>query len=184
MSQNIADAEKAAFLDRTHELYARVKKGTLPMSAVLAGLQKLVEGDFGSKIVDLDADPFVPDGCSVVQHRKGGMLDFDAAKIALHLSRKQEGNGEIEGHKLREELKTQPVYNANLLDWYLRKGNQHLIPKEWKGKAVLFWGTIYRNQECILYVRFLYWDDDGWHWGYSWLNRNLYSNSPAAVPAS
>ena len=174
----------ATFTRRTHELYRRLMEGTLPVEATLAGLQKLVEGNLGSKTVDLDADPFVPEVWSVEEHKKGGMLDIDAAKIALHLSDKQKGNGLIEGNQLREELKTQPVLNANLLDWLLRKENQHLIPEEWKGKAIFFWGTIYRNRIGELWVRCLDWRVGGWYWSGYWLDNVWHSNLPAAVLAS
>ena len=184
MSKKITEAEKATYLDRVTELFNRAKNGTVPMSPVLAGLQKLIEGDFGSKVVDLDANPFVPDGWSVEEHQKGGQFAFDPAKLGLHLSKKQEGDGRIEGNKLREELKAQPVVNANLLDWLYRKENQHLIPDEWKGKAVFFWGTIYRDADGSLCVRDLFWLGDGWYWGCRWLDYDWYSVFPAAVSAS
>lgn len=176
--------EIATFTRRTHELYRRLMEGTLPAEATLAGLQKLIEGDLGVQVVDLDADPFIPDGWSVEEHRKGGQIEFDPAKIVLCLSNQQKGDGRIEGHKLRKELETQPVYNANLLDWLLLPENQHLIPKEWKGKVTFFWGTIYRRPDGDLCVRFLYWNGGGWDWGYSWLGGDWCSGLPAAVSAS
>ena len=189
MPQKITDVEKATFLDRTTELFHRAKNGTVPMSEVLAGLQKLIEGNFGLKIVDLDADPFIPEGWKVLPEDQlpnaiKGLLAFDPAKLGLHLSKKQEGNGRIEGNKLREELNDQPVVNANLLDWLYRKENQHLIPDEWKGKAVFFWGTIYRGADGSLCVRFLDWFGGGWCWSYRWLGRVWFSVNPAAVSAS
>ncbi len=174
----------ATFTRRSHEIYRRLMDGTLPVEATLTGLQKLIEGDFGSKVVDLDADPFVPDGWSVEDHRIGGQIDFDPSKIALYLSEKQKGDGRIEGHKLREELKTRPVYNANLLDWLLRKENQHLIPEEWKNQYVFFWGTVYRGPDGSLFVRYLCCFGGGWCWDGFWLDRDWSSGLPAAVSAS
>ncbi|MEK7546487.1 MAG: hypothetical protein AAB554_05495 [Patescibacteria group bacterium] len=140
--------------------------------------------DRDSLIVDLDADPFVPDAFSVLEHKKGGQFAFVPAKITLFLSEGQKGYKRIEGRKLREELKAQPVYNANLLDWYLRKENQHLIPEAWKGKYLYFWGTIYRLPGGRLYVRCLYWHVVGWRWSFYWLDDDWGSHDPAAVPAS
>ncbi len=137
-----------------------------------------------SKTVDLDANPFVPKGWSVEDHRKGGMLDFDTAKIALYLSEGQKGDKRISGNQLREELKARPVYNANLLDWYLRKENQRLIPESWKKQYVFFWGTIYRSMDGNPCVRYLRWCGDGWGWGCRSLDFCWRSGSPAAVPAS
>lgn len=132
-------------------------------------------------IVDLDADPFVPDGWKVVKHVKGGQLEFDPAKVALYLDEEQNG-GVIIGHELRGKLKGKPVFNANLLDYLLAHPN--LIPEEWKGKAVFFWGTIYRDSVGSLCVRCLVWDDGRWYWVYRWLDGRFDDFDPAAVPAS
>ena len=113
-------------------------------------------------VIDLDAEPFVPDGWKVEEHQKGGQFKWDASKVALYLSKKQQGGSFIEGNKLREGLKRKRVYNANLLDYLL--ANPDLIPEGWKGKAVFFWGTIYRNSDGYLCVRYLYWNDDRWDW--------------------
>lgn len=139
-------------------------------------------------VVDLDATPFVPWGWQVhpedqTHNVVKGRFEFAPAKIALYLSEKQRGNGRIEGNKLREELKARPVFNANLLDWLLKPENQHLIPKEWKGKAVFFWGTIYRT-DGRLFVRFLRWHNGGWGWSCCWLVDDRGDVSLAAVSAS
>ncbi len=134
-------------------------------------------------LVDLDAAPFCPDDWSVEEHRKGGQFEFDPTKIKFWLSESQK-KGSHRGHDLREELKSQSVFNANLLDFLLKPENQYLIPEEWKGKAIFFWGTIYRNAGGYLYVRFLYWDGSRWHWSNDWLGRGWGADVPAAVLAS
>jgi hypothetical protein len=62
--------------------------------------------------------------------------------------------------------------------------NSHLIPEEWKGKYVFFWGTIYRGSGDNLYVRCLCWGGGRWDWGYDWLGGGWDDGNPAAVPAS
>lgn len=133
--------------------------------------------------IGCDAQPFVPDGCSVEEHQKGGAFKWDkeAQTNALYLSKGQEGSKHIEGNKLRKKLAKQPTLNANVLDYLL--ANPHLIPDEWKGKYVCFWGTIYRNRGGDPYVRYLCWVDGRWDWGYNWLSR-WSSRNPAAVRAS
>ncbi len=131
-------------------------------------------------LVDLDAAPFCPDGWSVQEHRKGGQFEFDPNKIKFWLSESQK-KGSHRGYDIREELKNQPVLNANLLDFLLKPENQYLIPEEWKGKYIFFWGTIYRNAVGILYVRYLYWAGYRWHWSYDWLGGDWRAYSPAAV---
>ncbi|MBI1833963.1 MAG: hypothetical protein HYR90_04015 [Candidatus Andersenbacteria bacterium] len=132
-------------------------------------------------LIDLDGNPFVPDGWKVEEHRKGGQLEWDPKRIQLYLSEHQK-KGYIRGERLREELADKPTPNANLLDYLL--AHPHLIPEEWKGKAIFFWGTIYRRSVGSLCVRCLYWLDSQWFWGYRWLGYGWNSNYPAALLAS
>lgn len=133
-------------------------------------------------LVDLGADPFVPEGWSVVEHKKCGQFKYDPTKVGLYLEKKQQNGMVIAGDVLRWKLKNQPVYNSNLLDFWLK--NPHLIPEDYKGKAVFFWGTIYRSAGHGLCVRFLCWDGGGWGWHSYWLVNDFYDNHPAAVSAS
>ena len=137
-------------------------------------------------VIDCDAQPFVPDGWSVEEHQKGGAFKWDkeTQKDALYLSKGQAGSKYIEGNKLRKGLmeKSTPVLNANVLDYLL--ANPHLIPEEWKGKYVFFWGTVYRYRDGNLCVRYLFWVGGGWYWSYYWLVDDWYSDGPAAVRAS
>lgn len=135
-------------------------------------------------IIDCDSNPFVPNGWRVEEHKKVGQLKWDPKKISLHLSKNQKKGKVIEGNKLRKELENQQVLNANVLDYLL--ANSHLIPEEWKGKYVFFWGTIYRRSDGGLCVRCLYWDGGRWGWDYYWLGngRGWCGSYPAALLAS
>lgn len=137
-------------------------------------------------VIDCDAQPFVPDGWSVEEHQKGGAFKWDkeTQKDALYLSKGQAGSKYIEGNKLRKELteKSTPVLNANVLDYLL--ANPHLIPEEWKGKYVFFWGTVYRHRDGGLCVRYLSWGDGRWGWSYDWLDYVWLGSHPAALRAS
>lgn len=97
-------------------------------------------------VVDLDATPLIPKGWTVESHQQGGQFAFDGVQLNLYLAAGQTNGKYIFGfgNKLRQELAKQPVLNANVLDFLL--ANSHLIPEEWKGKAVFFWGTVYRGQ--------------------------------------
>jgi hypothetical protein len=138
--------------------------------------------DHAEHLIDLDADPFVPNSWSVVEHQKGGQFKWDASTVSLCLSKKQQSSKWIEGHKLREELEGKPVFNANLLDYLLK--HPRLIPEEWKGKYVFFWGTVYRSSRGSLYVRYLCWDGDRWDWDYDWLVNYCFGFFPAALRGS
>ena len=117
----------------------------------LAALKRVLNGS--SKIVvvkhiiNCDAAPFVPEGWKVESHKNLGQLEWDPTKIRLWLSNGQQ-DGSVEGNNLHKELASEPVLNANVLDYLL--AHPKLIPEEWKGKAVFFWGTIYRRSDGSL----------------------------------
>ncbi|MFI5260542.1 MAG: hypothetical protein ACHQU0_01990, partial [Candidatus Paceibacteria bacterium] len=132
-------------------------------------------------VIDCDASLHVPDGWKVEEHRKGGQFKFEASQINLYLSAAQK-KGSIRGKELRKELADKPVLNANVLGYLLAK--PHLIPKEWKGKSIFFWGTVYRRRGGYLCVRFLYWDGGRWIRSTYWLDDDWDGSYPAAVRAS
>lgn len=138
----------------------------------------------GEHLIDCDANPSIPDGWSVEEHRKAGMVKWDTTKqtSALYLSKLQKKGKYSVGNDLRKELANKPVLNACVLDYLLK--NPHLIPEEWKGKAVFFWGTIYRVPIGSLCVRYLYWCGDRWDSNFRWLVNYFSSSYPAALLAS
>ncbi|MBT3231005.1 hypothetical protein HN358_04495 [Candidatus Uhrbacteria bacterium] len=160
---------------------------------ILLALQGIVEGNFDNvpverlPIIDCDAMPFIPNGWSAVEHRKGGQIEFDPSKIVLHLESEQQ-RSTIVGNELRKRLEGQPVMNANVLDHLL--ANTRLIPEDWKAdeqgriRCIYFWGTIYRDSGGRLYVRYLCWNDGQWRWYCSWLDDPWDSQRPAAILAS
>ncbi|HRH26412.1 MAG TPA: hypothetical protein PLF31_03010 [Candidatus Paceibacterota bacterium] len=130
-------------------------------------------------VIDCDTNPYLPNGWTVKEHRKGGQMEWDSLKVALHLSPNQMGNKRVKGNKLRKELANIPVMNANVLDYLL--AHTELISEEWKGKVVFFWGTIYRDSGGNLCVRYLCWRHDRWDWCDHWLGNDWRSGHPAAV---
>ena len=130
------------------------------------------------KPIKLDKKPLLPEGWEIEEDN--GQTSF-VPDFALHLEPEQE-KGRIAGNTLRERLKGKPVLNANVLDYLL--AHPELIPEDWKGKYVFFWGTIYRNSGGNLCVRYLYWRDGWWAWGRNWLDRDFNGYRPAALRAS
>ncbi len=164
-------------------LESAVAQSWIEKSAELTDFLSSLDGGFKQKhLIDLDADPFVPDGWQVEEHIKGGQMEWDPSKVVLYLDEKQKNGGVIVGNKLRKKLNGKPVYNACLLDYLL--AHPELIPEEWKGKAIFFWGTIYRGSDGYLRVRYLVWRGGGWHWHCNWLVHDFNGDDPAAVPAS
>ncbi len=89
-------------------------------------------------LIDCDAYPFVPDNLGLFEHRRSGQLGWD---------KKVQGRtfllpGGKTGLNLLGDLVDSPVLNANPLDYL--KAHQYDVPKEYDGKIVLFFGTIYR----------------------------------------
>jgi len=139
-------------------------------------------------VIDCDKDPFIPEGWTVVEHKKMGQLEWDPTRIRFYLSKKQmKGKHHIEGNKLRKELASMPVLNANVLDSLLARPG--LIPEEWKkdengnARFVFFWGTIYRDSADRLRVRSLHFDDTQWVWRHYWLGLVFYISDSAALLA-
>lgn len=137
---------------------------------------------FLEHVIDLDAAPFCPSALTVEEHQKGGTFRWDSAKVQLYLSKPQSKGKVIGGHDLRKDLAGKPVLNACLLDYLLK--HPHLIPNEWKGKAIFFWGTIYRDSNGYLFVRYLCWDDSQWQSDDGWLGHVWLGDGPAALRAS
>jgi hypothetical protein len=151
-------------------------KGLGKLRDVLAGTAEIVAI---KHIIDCDAKPFVPDGWKVEEHIKGGQFKWDPSSIKLYLDESQENGKSIVGNKLRELLSGKPVFNANVLDYLY--AHPELIPEDWKGKAIMFWGTIYRSSDGYLYVRYLCWGGGRWNWNCYWLGGGFYDFSLAAL---
>jgi len=130
-------------------------------------------------VIDCDQDPFCPSGWSVESHQKAGQFTWDPTRVEPYLSPHQRGGKTITGTKLQKELSGMSVLNANVLDYLF--DHPELIPEDWKGKYVYFWGTIYRHSDGNLNVRYLYWLGGQWHWGYDWLDPDWNGNSPAVL---
>jgi hypothetical protein len=146
--------------------------------------------------IDLDADPvFVPTGFEVVEHLRGGFLNWTPTKpqIELYLPEAQR-KGVVDGAMVFEELEKFEgiMANANALDFLIGHVVERpwMIPEEWKNveqnrmKHILFWGTHYRYEGSIC-VRSLDWSADArervWKAGYCWIDNRLNSQFPAAM---
>jgi hypothetical protein len=152
---------------------------------VLADVRRVLLGHASiavvSHVIDCDKDPYLPEGWKVEEHQKGGQLIWDASKVNLYLSEGQKNGKVLEGNKLRKEMAKKVPFNACVLDYLL--ANPHLIPEEWKGKYVFFWGTVYLRGGDLC-VRYLCWRGVGWFWSRYWLGGDWDGYGPAALGAS
>ncbi|MCI0563243.1 MAG: hypothetical protein MN733_32600 [Nitrososphaera sp.] len=136
----------------------------------------------GEHIIDCDATPFVPDGLTIEEHKKGGQIWWNPANFKPWLHPEQESGEVIAGHALREWGKEKPLYNACVLDYWL--AHTEVIPLECKGKWTYFWGTIYRDSYGNLYIRCLRWRGERLAADYDGLVNDWDANCPAAGSAS
>ncbi|MDD4412413.1 MAG: hypothetical protein PHR00_02085 [Patescibacteria group bacterium] len=144
----------------------------------LAFLQEEPQTTTINHIIDCNANPYIPMGLTVVEHKPGGLFEFDPSKIYLYLSEAQK-SGVINGNNLRKLLADKPVLNANVLDYLL--AHPEIIPEDWKGKYIFFWGTLYRYSNGNLFVRYLYWNGSKWSWSYGWLGDEFDVDCPAVL---
>ncbi len=199
MANVVGDEALGKLARQQHDWFRRVREGSLDLEKVVAAyqiMQDFADGKFPDLpglvcgthciqpieyFIDCDADPFLPDGWKVEEHQKGGIFKWTESLIGLHLDRGQQNGKCIGGHDLRKALQTRKVLNANVLDFLLK--HSELIPEEWKGKAVFFWGTVYRYPGGSCCVLYLYWDDGQWHWSVDWLGSGWNRRRPSAVLA-
>lgn len=165
-----------------------VEKFLKPLGKEFLATQRVRVIDDNTIEVNLGISPKLPfdgaaveshvgEGWAVVQKRSDGLY-VDNRKVALYFSEHQQDGKTVQGHELREELSGKPILNANILDALLE--NTHLIPEDWKGKAIFFWATVYRNRGGILSVSFLLWSGGRWYSLCHWLELHWRSSSPAA----
>jgi hypothetical protein len=172
----LADAFEAAGYTAKDITNLRSFSQLADLRLVVGGLARIV---VDRHIIDLDAAPHIPKNLKVESHKKGGQFEWDLKKVQLYLSPNQEDGKYIVGKYLRKELENQPVLNANALDYLLE--HRELIPEEWKGKRIFFWGTIYLHSNGNLCVRCLCRSGKSWYWDCNWLYDDFSSRNPAAV---
>ena len=197
----VTDEQLGVYARCEHELFDRARRGTIPIDRVLQSLQDMLEGNFDAipvgsrRLVDCDATPFIPDGCQIKPEDQlpnvvRGQIEFDAPKVGFHLDDGQKAGSFVVGTPLKLKLKLadKMFYGAQVLDHLL--ANTNLIPDSWKTdeqgctRYIFFWGTIYRDSDGNLYVRYLYWGGGRWYWNHRWLSCDFGGRNPAAVPAS
>ena len=160
-----------------------------------ADVRRWIKIDENTIAVDLESSPRLPfAGAEVEQHTGVGGAIFqkradglyrNGRKVVLRLSERQMNGKSLKGYELRDELTGKPVLNANELDALY--DNPHLLPEDWKKdekgniRFIFFWGTIYRNSDGHLFVRYIFFSDGAWPRYYFWLGVGWDGRFPAAV---
>jgi hypothetical protein len=133
-------------------------------------------------LIDCSADPHIPNGCTLVDHKRSGGIRWNPNNIELYRSVNTKLGSAISGRSLRRDLAHMPVMNACVLDYLLT--HPHLIPVEWKKTLdkktvfIFFFGTIYKNSAGAEFVRCLSWSRGGqWAWSCDFLDYEWSSSS-------
>lgn len=167
-----------------------MKYGTLTLGEIEAIINKLGGLDGAQRFlredpyfVDCDTPPFTPPTFEVGDHKRNGPFLWSASRVQLwqasfqQVPRPLPATGPRELYHLTKRRRT---LNANVLDFLLE--NPSLIPSEWEGKGIVFWGTTYRRRHTNEYVVAVLYQGNG-QWerslheiGAAWLDlRIMYS---------
>jgi hypothetical protein len=127
------------------------KKGGGPLftpdSAVQNTLRRALLNNVSLPSVDhfinADATPQIPSGWSIEEHKPAGLIRWHPSDVALWSSAAQQQGAPIVGTDLRAQLEGRRVLNATVMDYLF--DHPDLIPPDWEGQCVFFWGTIYRR---------------------------------------
>jgi hypothetical protein len=147
---------------------------------LILGLEELV--------IDFDSIPHIPAGLTIapdndqVKTRVRGKRKMSGIRVVLHLDDIQKNGKRVKGYDLKWKLEGQEVFGAQLLDLYCK--HTDLIPEDWKTKSLIFfWGTIYRDDLGLLYVRYLYWSrkKESWVSDYYCFDNDRFDDCPAVV---
>ncbi len=132
--------------------------------------------------INTNKAPSIPyDGWKIESHKKMGKITITKDSLRLYTDPEQE-KGYVVGNELLKRLTDKPILNATVMDYLWE--HQELIPEEWKGKYVYFFGTVYRGSFQSLCVRYFYWSDGAWHRSYRWLGYHWDFRNPVASLAS
>ena len=142
------------------------------MAKILPFLKGEAEIRLIHHIIDCDKEPELFRDWSILSHKKHGKFSFSIEKITLYLPKGQRTNNCAQARKIYEEVYNLPVLNVNVL--YCLLNHKYLIPEEWKGMDIFFWGTIFRaNKTGEDFVFYLFWNGEKWEIDYYCLNNPL-----------
>lgn len=123
-------------------------------------------------IIDCSSRPFAPNRWSICPEDQlpnritDKDFEWNPKNLFLYSSDKQR----ITGREFKKELESQKVLPANVLDYLFEY--PELIPEEWKGKSIIFPGTIFRDFQGDQRIRYLEWISNEWRRFFVFLDRD------------
>jgi len=154
----------------------RLRSNQKLLKDILQFLNGFAEISIVEHIIDCTVPPFTPEGWEIEKHIKGIIIqwnEYTGGKIIDHLEKIADHNIFIDPDELSGEMPlTAMPLTANILDYLV--DHPRLVPREWRGKDVLFFGTLYRDRAGNLVVRYLNCRGSGNRWGYQAVNKQLF----------
>ena len=126
------------------------------------------------RVVRIDCSglaPMIDSGWKLTEeNQKNEAFEFSLSNVKLVSCGSRENK--ISGKTLLNELK-EKAFSSYLLDFLLK--NQSLIPAEWQGKTIIFFGTTYWDSSTppILAVLNMKFYDGAWESGTSYIDDNF-----------
>jgi hypothetical protein len=122
---------------------------------------------------------YVPCGWRLLSTTGSSEKSAPIDTIRLYASRAQQQGRTILAAEMAAELDWTRVVSARALDGLL--ADPQIIPDRWKGKAIAFWGTRYRDDTEEVAVRYLFWNGAAWDWYFHHLGDSLDAHCSAAL---
>lgn len=132
--------------------------------------------------INCDDIPRIPKGWELIRHDQCGKIKWETENVSFYVVPDLQENGKkIRGYGVRRMIEEMPVLNINAMRYLLRR--QCLIPKKWRGKAIFFWGTIFRDHNHNLIVYYMFWEDKykQWQESFAWFGAELDEDNPAIL---
>ncbi|MBU1179977.1 hypothetical protein KJ885_03465 [Patescibacteria group bacterium] len=194
----VADEVLGRLARKHHDLFRRVREGTLNATRVLNALQDIIEGRFGTVISIDRSKPFSPaefigegwsiwkgpadgDGLTGVENQDARSLiltEVDTSAIRLE-TRLRDGETRITGEEKLRRLKATKHIRLDAKVFQTFWENKHFIPESWKSGSlfIYFDGTPLRDPNGKRCVLCLHWLHNRWFRGHlldvSWLTNSL-----------
>lgn len=144
-----------------HDLFRRVREGTLDPEKVSRGLQDLIEGKTDQAVFQHD---MTKEAWELVEDVEGTQYPHQLELAPFLLK----GESYIKGEELVERAKKMQANLGQRQAEYLLD-HQDKIPEEWRQYYLVFPGTTWRGRGGFRSVPYLRWDGERWCLGFAWL---------------
>lgn len=109
--------------------------------------------------INANVAPYVPPGFSIEKNIENGYVNV--ADIGVYLPERQ-AKGLVDFKEALDDAQAhdEPLLNAVVLEELLK--HPEFIPNKWKGKFIIFAGTLYRTESGNIFVRCLHFRNGAW----------------------